>query len=86
VSWWDRAGCLGMNTELFYPQGTTGRALDQANQAKAVCARCPVAKACLEWAVKTGEDAGVWGGTTEDERRILRRQRQRQRQRKQQTR
>lgn len=79
VSWRDDAACAGMETEFFFPQGVTGAALDQANQAKAVCAGCPVAQVCLEWALQTHQDAGVWGGKTEEERRAIRRQRQRRR-------
>jgi len=74
MSWWEDAGCLNMDTELFFPHGVSGPALDQANQAKAVCATCPVAQACLEWALKTNQ-LGVWGGKTEEERRALRRKR-----------
>jgi len=31
-----------------------------------------VQKDCLEWAMETGQDAGIWGGMTEDDRRQLR--------------
>jgi WhiB family redox-sensing transcriptional regulator len=66
-----------METEMFFPTGSTGHALEQAEQAKAVCASCPVRVQCLDWALATGQDAGIWGGTTEDDRRTLRRARQR---------
>jgi WhiB family transcriptional regulator, redox-sensing transcriptional regulator len=59
--------------ELFFPISASGPALDQIEQAKAICRRCAVAQDCLEWALKTGQDAGVWGGLSEDERRVLRR-------------
>jgi WhiB family redox-sensing transcriptional regulator len=62
--------------ELFYPSGSTGAALEQTQQAKAVCQRCPVRVQCLAWAMKTHQDAGVWGGLSEDERRALRRAQQ----------
>jgi WhiB family redox-sensing transcriptional regulator len=67
-----------MNTELFYPAGSTGRAIDRTGKAKAVCASCPVRTQCLEYALETGQE-GIWGGKTEDERRSLRRSRQRRR-------
>ncbi|MEY4023631.1 MAG: hypothetical protein RLZ23_592, partial [Actinomycetota bacterium] len=41
--------------------------------AKKVCARCSVKEACLAWALESGQDAGVWGGLSEDERRALKR-------------
>lgn len=73
-SWRDRAACRDMDSELFFPIGTTGLALDQAERAKAVCASCPVSPQCLEFAMSTGQN-GVWGGLTEDERRKRRRRR-----------
>jgi len=45
--------------------------------AKAICMLCEVRGECLEWAMATGQDAGVWGGLSEDERRALRRARRR---------
>lgn len=39
-------------------------------RAKRVCAGCPVRLECLEWAIQWNE-IGVWGGTTEDERRLM---------------
>jgi WhiB family redox-sensing transcriptional regulator len=38
-----------------------------------------VNRSCLEYALSTNQDSGVWGGTSEDERRVLRRQWLRQR-------
>ena len=73
LTWRDRAACLGENPELFFPDGNTGPARLQAERAKAVCRRCPVVEACLKWAMETGQDAGVWGGLSEDERRALKR-------------
>ncbi|MGH8899795.1 MAG: WhiB family transcriptional regulator, partial [Egibacteraceae bacterium] len=50
---------------------------DQIERAKVICRRCDVTAQCLEWSLKTNQDAGVWGGLYEDERRTLRRRRQR---------
>ncbi|MGH8899435.1 MAG: WhiB family transcriptional regulator [Egibacteraceae bacterium] len=77
--WHAEAACLGEDPSLFFPVGATGAALDQVERAKAVCRRCEVSTDCLEWALRTNQDAGVWGGTSEDERRTLRRKQQRQR-------
>jgi len=57
---------------LFFPIGTTGIALDQIDAAKRVCDQCPVTAECLEFALATNQEAGVWGGLTEDERRRMR--------------
>lgn len=79
MDWRGRAACLDEDPELFFPIGTTGPALDQLESAKAICAVCDVTEQCLEWAIATNQDAGVWGGLSEDERRALRRSRQRRR-------
>lgn len=79
MDWRQRAACLDEDPELFFPVGSTGPALDQLERAKQVCHGCEVIEACLEWALATNQDAGVWGGLSEDERRSLRRSRQRRR-------
>jgi WhiB family redox-sensing transcriptional regulator len=74
-AWRTRAACRGEDPELFFPVGSTGPALAQIAEAKQACARCPVREACLTFALSTGQDHGIWGGLTEDERRNLRRER-----------
>lgn len=73
--WRAKAACLDEDPELFFPVGATGPALDQIARAKGVCAGCEVLADCLNWALATNQEAGVWGGRTEDERRALRRRR-----------
>jgi len=72
--------------ELFFPVGSTGPALRQVEDAKQVCRRCDVVDMCLRWALETGQDAGVWGGLSEDERRALKRRVSRSRRRRRQAR
>ncbi|KRD09427.1 MULTISPECIES: WhiB family transcriptional regulator [unclassified Streptomyces] len=71
--WRQHAACRREDPDLFFPIGTSGPALMQEEQAKAVCRRCPVQEACLEWAMETDQTLGVWGGTSETERRALKR-------------
>ncbi|AVV46915.1 WhiB family transcriptional regulator [Streptomyces sp. ID05-04B] len=71
--WRQHAACRREDPDLFFPIGTSGPALMQEQQAKAVCRRCPVQEACLEWAMETDQTLGVWGGTNETERRALKR-------------
>ena len=73
MNWRDRAACLDEEPEMFFPIGNAGPALLQIEEAKAVCRRCEVADTCLQWAMDSGQDAGVWGGMAEDERRALKR-------------
>jgi WhiB family transcriptional regulator, redox-sensing transcriptional regulator len=77
MEWVHRARCKDEDPELFFPIGTTGPAASQTDAAKAICMQCEVRTECLEWAMATGQDAGVWGGLSEDERRALRRARRR---------
>ena len=74
ISWTEQAACRepGIDPELFFPVGESGPAIRQVAAAKAICARCPVAADCRAWALRTGEPAGIWGGTTPEERRLLR--------------
>jgi WhiB family transcriptional regulator, redox-sensing transcriptional regulator len=74
MNWTDDAACRDYDTELFFPVGTSGPALRQAERAKAICRRCPVRAACLAWALGHPLEAefGIWGGQDEDERRALR--------------
>lgn len=72
-NWRDHAACRQEDPDLFFPIGTTGPAQVQTQQAKAVCQQCPVREQCLAWALETDQTIGVWGGTTELERRALRR-------------
>jgi len=74
--WRKRAACKEVtDPDLFFPVGTTGPALDQIQAAKAICDPCPVKKNCLDWALSTHQDTGVWGGLSEDERKIALRER-----------
>lgn len=70
---WSLAACLDHDPELWFPVGTEGAAAEQITAAKFVCAGCPIRSACLAWALDTGQEHGVWGGKSEDERRAMRR-------------
>jgi WhiB family redox-sensing transcriptional regulator len=70
-TWSAKAACKGLDPSIFYPPTD-----EEADEAKAVCAACPVQAECLEHALELREKNGVWGGATERERlRIIRRRR-----------
>ncbi|WP_064273701.1 WhiB family transcriptional regulator [Streptomyces sp. RTd22] len=79
MDWWQSAACVDEDPELFFPVGVAGPAA-QAQQAlaKEVCHRCPVINQCLDYALESGVTHGVWGGTDEEERRMLRQRARRQ--------
>jgi WhiB family transcriptional regulator, redox-sensing transcriptional regulator len=72
LAWMSQAACRGEDPGLFFPVGETGPPLRQVERALAVCRRCPVLATCRRYAMDTGQQ-GIWGATTDDERRAMRR-------------
>jgi WhiB family redox-sensing transcriptional regulator len=67
--WHLEAACRGADTALFL----SGRGRNASTAAIAVCATCVVRDECLDYAMSDIEIVGVWGGTTTEERRRIRR-------------
>ncbi len=65
-TWAGYAACRGADPDLFFPAPD-----DPAIEAKKICAGCAVRQDCLDWCFLTNAAYGVWGGTTERERRRL---------------
>lgn len=82
--WRELAACRDSDPETFFPVGTTGPALGQIDKAVGICSSCSVVEACLQYALESNQEAGVWGGYAEDDRRRLRKRwlAERRRQRK----
>jgi WhiB family redox-sensing transcriptional regulator len=66
-NWARRAMCQDLNTEDFYPQRG-----ESTVHIKMICRSCPVVKPCLEYSMRNMEKFGIWGGTSERERRKMR--------------
>jgi WhiB family redox-sensing transcriptional regulator len=66
-SWVQHAACRGTGLGPYFPKGGAS-----ATPAKAVCAQCPVRRECLSYALQNTQLQGVWGGTSDAERRALR--------------
>lgn len=62
-TWSKKALCSGVQITMFYTASSAG-------MAKVICGSCPVKDECLIWALMYKEE-GIWGGTTEDERKSL---------------
>ena len=73
MDWRFRGACSKEDPDLFFPIGRSGPAPLQIQDAKALCHICPVPQECRQWALDSGEDAGVWGGLSEEERCAIRR-------------
>lgn len=67
IGWQASARCTEVDPEIFFPErGGSSRA------ARAVCNDCSVREECLRYALTNREQFGIWGGTSERERRKLR--------------
>jgi WhiB family redox-sensing transcriptional regulator len=64
--WMDRGKCRDMDPSVFFPSDGMGVQI-----ARRVCAECPMKAPCLEYALDNRVDHGVWGGTSERERRRI---------------
>jgi WhiB family redox-sensing transcriptional regulator len=77
ADWRSAGACLHADPDLFFPISLTERAAEQIAAAKAICARCPVRRECLEYAEAHDPMYGIWGGTTVTDRQRTRRRQQR---------
>lgn len=68
--WILEAACRGTNPNLFFPPRGSNT---QMTNAKQICSTCPVRPECLQYALDNHCTHGVWGGTSERERRRIRR-------------
>jgi WhiB family redox-sensing transcriptional regulator len=66
TEWMARGNCRDEPASTFFPSDGAG-----VDAARRICAECPVAEACLEYALRNRIDHGVWGGASERERRRL---------------
>jgi WhiB family redox-sensing transcriptional regulator len=66
LEWYDKAECANEDPELFFPHQEELKA--NAEKAKAVCRRCQVMEECLQWALDTNQNIGIWGGMSASER------------------
>ncbi|MGE3445908.1 MAG: WhiB family transcriptional regulator [Acidimicrobiia bacterium] len=68
LPWRADAACDGTPTDPWFDE-------DRVPWCRTICAACPVCAACLDYALEHPQLVGVWGGTTEAERRRLRQHR-----------
>lgn len=70
--WQSQAECRGSDPSVFFPDSQTTDAL---RPALFICKGCPVRQQCLDWALDTHQEFGIWGGMTEGDRKRVRRRR-----------
>jgi WhiB family redox-sensing transcriptional regulator len=68
---WDLGACRKADADLWFPTGEGGQHTDQIAYAKAICRGCPIKDACRTEALNNRIEFGIWGGTTERERRDI---------------
>ena len=73
ANWRSAGACQSADPDLFFPISSAGPAERQVARAKKICAGCAVRRECLEFALSHELSYGIWGGTTEDERIMMRR-------------
>jgi WhiB family transcriptional regulator, redox-sensing transcriptional regulator len=75
--------CLGQSPDLFFPVEVDPRTGDESEPAyadphtKNLCSWCPVRVECLEFALLTDQESGIWGGMTTYERSLIKRPKKR---------
>ena len=74
LQWQASAACRGENGSLFYPPPRFERKdhrVSREKRAKSICSGCEVQESCLDYALRTAEPHGIWGGLNERERRDI---------------
>ena len=66
LTWMAKGLCANQPPETFFPSDGVGVEI-----AKRICVQCPVQEGCLEYALSNRIDHGVWGGTSERQRRRI---------------
>ena len=72
--WQAQALCRGNHSDLFFPPGSFEKKDERERRetrAKAICQVCPSKSECITYAMKIREPYGIWGGTTETDRKAM---------------
>jgi len=76
-NWRAESACLNTDPDVFFPVAVGTAAGKLVTRALRICDGCPVKQQCLDYAMRSGEKDGIWGGTTPEERIRARRARNR---------
>lgn len=77
MTWQQHAACIGADTDWWFPPAREKgvnpfKDQEKLRKARRICASCPVATECLLTALANNEYAGIWGNTSNRQRRALR--------------
>jgi WhiB family redox-sensing transcriptional regulator len=68
TNWRAASACLNTDPDVFFPVAVGTAASKQISRALRICQGCSVRQQCLDFAIRSGEKDGIWGGTTPEER------------------
>jgi WhiB family transcriptional regulator, redox-sensing transcriptional regulator len=69
-AWHSEAACRDVpDPDIFFPKRG-----GSSQEARAICTRCPMLDECLKWTLETRPEYGIFGNTSERERRALKRE------------
>ena len=77
TNWRAASACLNADPDMFFPVAVGTAASKQVSLALRICEGCAVRQHCLDFAMRSGEKDGIWGGTTPEQRIRARRGRNR---------
>jgi WhiB family transcriptional regulator, redox-sensing transcriptional regulator len=75
AQWRAASACLSADPDLFFPIATGSAVTRETRMALRVCGGCQVRQECLDFAMRSPEMHGIWGGTTPEDRLRARRRR-----------
>lgn len=64
TDWQMAAACRDADSTIFFPN-----AGEKGLPAKSICYRCPVKEPCLDYALADPSLIGIWGGTSDVQRK-----------------
>ena len=76
-NWRAASACLNTDPDVFFPVAVGTADSSWSHGRCVICDGCPVRQQCLDYAMRSGEKDGIWGGTTPEERIRARRARNR---------
>jgi WhiB family redox-sensing transcriptional regulator len=65
--WFEHAACRGLDPNIFFAENAGKHNVYVA--AIEICHSCPVKQDCLDYAIVTRQEHGMWGGMSERQRR-----------------
>ena len=69
--WKDQANCKNVDTNIFFPNDMGQIKPEKMSEALHYCHNCPVSDKCLDYAINSNIQVGIWGGMSTRARRQI---------------